>query len=50
MDSFERLNVLISRARNGLVLVGNSSTFEGSKKGGKLWSRFFDLLREGGHF
>ena len=50
MASPERLNVLISRARNGLILVGNSSTFEESKMGGKLWSRFFDLLRKGGHF
>ena len=50
MDSPERLNVLISRARNGLILVGNSSTFEQSRKGGELWSRFFDLLRKGGHF
>lgn len=50
MDSPERLNVLISRARNGLILVGNSSTFERSKKGGELWSRFFDLLRKGRHF
>ncbi|KAL4063833.1 P-loop containing nucleoside triphosphate hydrolase protein [Scleroderma citrinum] len=50
MHSPERLNVLISRARNGLILIGNSSTFERSKKGGTLWSRFFDLLRKGGHF
>lgn len=49
MSSPERLNVLISRARNGLILVGNSSTFERSRKGGQLWSQFFDLLRSGGY-
>ena len=45
MSSPERLNVLISRARNGLILIGNSSTFERSRKGGRLWTQFFDLLR-----
>ncbi|KAL4068441.1 P-loop containing nucleoside triphosphate hydrolase protein [Scleroderma yunnanense] len=49
MDSPERLNVLISRARNGLILIGNSSTFERSKKGGKLWTDFLELLRKGGN-
>ena len=33
MSSPERLNVLISWARNGLILVGNWSTFERSRKG-----------------
>ncbi|KAG6328790.1 hypothetical protein ID866_10299, partial [Astraeus odoratus] len=47
MDSPERLNVLISRARNGLILIGNSSTFEHSKKGGKLWTDFLTLVRNG---
>ncbi|KAL4063837.1 P-loop containing nucleoside triphosphate hydrolase protein [Scleroderma citrinum] len=49
MSSPERLNVLISRARNGLILIGNSSTFEFSRKGGRLWTQFFDLLRSGGY-
>ncbi|KAI6102496.1 P-loop containing nucleoside triphosphate hydrolase protein [Pisolithus croceorrhizus] len=49
MDSPERLNVLISRARNGLILIGNSATFECSKKGGKLWTDFLDLMRKGGY-
>ncbi|KAG6328788.1 hypothetical protein ID866_10301, partial [Astraeus odoratus] len=49
MDSPERLNVLISRARNGLILIGNSSTFENSKKGGKLWTDFLTLVRNGGY-
>ncbi|KAL4079908.1 P-loop containing nucleoside triphosphate hydrolase protein [Scleroderma yunnanense] len=49
MSSPERLNVLISRARNGLILIGNSSTFELSKKGGELWSKFLNLVRSGGY-
>ena len=47
MDSPERLNVLLSRARNGLVLIGNSHTFLNSKKGGGLWRRLFTLLENG---
>ncbi|KAI9457702.1 P-loop containing nucleoside triphosphate hydrolase protein, partial [Boletus coccyginus] len=47
MDSPERLNVLLSRARNGLILIGNSQTFLHSRKGGALWKRFFTLLEEG---
>ena len=47
MDSPERLNVLLSRARNGLILIGNSQTFLHSRKGGGLWKRFFTLLEKG---
>lgn len=49
MNSPERLNVLISRARDGLILIGNSRTFKSSKSGGDLWTKFFGLLRNGGH-
>ncbi|KZT43420.1 P-loop containing nucleoside triphosphate hydrolase protein [Sistotremastrum suecicum HHB10207 ss-3] len=45
----ERLNVLLSRARDGLIMIGNSSTFRGSRKGGELWSRFFTLMSKNGH-
>ena len=47
MDSPERLNVLLSRARDGLILIGNSHTFLQSKKGGALWRQFFTLLDNG---
>jgi len=46
MDAPERLNVLLSRARDGLILIGNSDTFLHSKKGGALWKRFFTLLND----
>ena len=49
MSSPERLNVLLSRARNALVLIGNAKTFEQSRRGKDLWNRFFDLLRDGLH-
>ncbi|KAK8109232.1 NFX1-type zinc finger-containing protein 1 [Apiospora sp. TS-2023a] len=46
MSSPERLNVLISRARNCLVMIGNMDTFTKSKKGAALWTQFFALLKE----
>ncbi|KIK92929.1 hypothetical protein PAXRUDRAFT_546697 [Paxillus rubicundulus Ve08.2h10] len=49
MNSPERVNVLLSRARNGLILIGNSNTFQRSKTGGDLWRKLFGLLRDGGH-
>jgi len=48
MSSHERLNAFISPAWNDLIVVGNSSTFVRLRKGGRLWTRFFDLLRSGG--
>ncbi|KAJ6542569.1 hypothetical protein B0H19DRAFT_302681 [Mycena capillaripes] len=41
----ERLNVLLSRARDALILIGNSDTFTRSRKGGALWRTFFELIR-----
>ena len=49
MISPERLNVLLSRARNAMILVGNAATFLNSRKGHDLWSRFMDLLAKGAH-
>jgi hypothetical protein len=49
MFSPERLNVLLSRPRNAFIMVGNSDTFLNSRKGKELWTRFFGLLRSGGH-
>ncbi|KAJ8468551.1 hypothetical protein ONZ45_g17203 [Pleurotus djamor] len=49
MFSPERLNVLLSRARLGLIMVGNTTTFSSSKKGGEIWGKLFDLLRKAGH-
>ncbi|KAG2151640.1 P-loop containing nucleoside triphosphate hydrolase protein [Suillus bovinus] len=46
MKSPERLNVLLSRARDGLILIGNMNTFQSKSP---LWNRLFDLLRQAAH-
>lgn len=45
----ERLNVLLSRARDGLVLLGNPQTFLEARKGKELWKRLFGLLKKCGY-
>ena len=50
MSSPERLNVLLSRARNGLIIIGNSKTFLKSRSGKETWSKFFDLIKRLGYF
>lgn len=47
MAAPERLNVLLSRARKAIVIVGNSETFLASRKGHNTWIPFFNLLRQG---
>lgn len=51
MFSPERVNVLLSRARNGLIIIGNAETFGNTRNpvGKALWSKVFDLLKAGGH-
>jgi hypothetical protein len=49
MAAPERLNVLLSRARNVLILVGNSETFVSSRKGRKAWKPLIDQLKSNGH-
>ena len=49
MFSPERLNVLLSRARNALIMIGNANTFMKSSKGGGLWTRLFEMLKQNGH-
>ncbi|EHK17219.1 uncharacterized protein TRIVIDRAFT_210598 [Trichoderma virens Gv29-8] len=44
----ERLVVLMSRARQGLILFGNMNTFLASKKGKELWKGYFDAMKEKG--
>ncbi|TFK48386.1 P-loop containing nucleoside triphosphate hydrolase protein [Heliocybe sulcata] len=49
MFSPERLNVLLSRARDAFIMIGNASTFMKSRKGGEIWSKLFGMLQQGGH-
>jgi DNA replication protein DnaC len=46
MTAPERLNVLLSRARKALIIIGNSSTFLASRRGADTWRPFFKLLTE----
>ncbi|KAF8957451.1 P-loop containing nucleoside triphosphate hydrolase protein [Flammula alnicola] len=49
MFSPERLNVLLSRARNALIMLGNANTFRNARKGKELWRDLFGLLGDGKH-
>ncbi|KAG1720035.1 P-loop containing nucleoside triphosphate hydrolase protein, partial [Suillus occidentalis] len=49
MNSPERLNVLISRARNGFIMIGNSQTFINARRGKELWGKFFELVKKGAY-
>lgn len=49
MSSPERLNVLLSRARDALVIIGNADTFFNARKGRELWTRFLKLLQKDNH-
>ncbi|KAI6815896.1 P-loop containing nucleoside triphosphate hydrolase protein [Hortaea werneckii] len=48
MSSPERLNVLLSRARKALILIGNSETFMARTKGAATWKPLFDTLASNG--
>lgn len=49
MAAPERVNVLLSRARDVLIMVGNSETFLSSRKGHKCWKPLLDQLNTNGH-
>lgn len=44
----ERVNVLLSRARNGLILVGDPATLTGSPAGERQWGGVLDQLTAAG--
>ena len=45
MSSPERLNVLLSRARMALIMIGNAKTFITSRKGKESWAPLFNKLK-----
>ncbi|KAK7464371.1 hypothetical protein VKT23_006538 [Stygiomarasmius scandens] len=49
MFSPERLNVLLSRARNALIMIGNSDTFTKARRGKEMWQKLFEFLKKQGH-
>ncbi|SPO07334.1 related to ECM32 - DNA dependent ATPase/DNA helicase B [Cephalotrichum gorgonifer] len=49
LSSPERLNVVLTRARQAVIMIGHMDTFLASKKGGGLWKKLFNLLKEGGY-
>ncbi|EJU00451.1 NFX1-type zinc finger-containing protein 1 [Dacryopinax primogenitus] len=49
MSSPERVNVLMSRARNGLIIIGNLDTFSDPRTGGGTWVPLLSMLKEDGH-
>jgi len=49
MSAPERLNVLLSRARDALVMIGNAQTFLKSRNANKAWKPFLDFIDEKGH-
>ena len=50
MSSPERLNVLLSRARTGLIIIGNSEAFLKSRSGKEIWTKFFNMIKRLGYF
>ncbi|KAJ6784538.1 hypothetical protein PWT90_06756 [Aphanocladium album] len=46
MRSPQRLNVLLSRARNGIILFGNMDTFLASQHAADCWQPFFHCMKE----
>ncbi|CEL08763.1 hypothetical protein ASPCAL11908 [Aspergillus calidoustus] len=48
MSAPQRLNVLLSRARDVLIMFGNSQTFKQSRKGQDIWIPLFDQLQANG--
>jgi hypothetical protein len=49
MSSPQRVNVLLSRARNALIMIGNAYTFMNSRKGKEVWVPLMDKLKQDGH-
>ncbi|KAF1835315.1 P-loop containing nucleoside triphosphate hydrolase protein [Decorospora gaudefroyi] len=49
MSSPQRVNVMLSRARNALIMIGNADTFMNSRKGKDVWVPLMDRLKRDGH-
>ncbi|KAF2471116.1 P-loop containing nucleoside triphosphate hydrolase protein [Lindgomyces ingoldianus] len=49
MSAPQRVNVLLSRARNALIMIGNAETFMSSRKGKDVWVPLMEQLKKDGH-
>lgn len=49
MSAPQRVNVLLSRARNALIMIGNAQTFMSSRKGKEVWVPLMNQLKREGH-
>lgn len=49
MSAPQRVNVMLSRARNGLLIIGNPDTFTSSRKGKDVWMPLMNKLKLDGH-
>lgn len=49
MAAPQRLNVLLSRARMALIMIGNADTFTKSRRGKEAWVPFLNRLSENRH-
>ncbi|PVI08396.1 P-loop containing nucleoside triphosphate hydrolase protein [Periconia macrospinosa] len=49
MSAPQRVNVLLSRARDALIMIGNADTFLNSRKGKEVWAPLMDQLKRDGH-
>jgi len=44
----QRVNVLLSRARDALIMIGNAETFMSSRKGKEVWVPLMEQLKRDG--
>lgn len=49
MSAPQRVNVMLFRARNALIVFGNPDMFVQSRKGRDVWIPLMDELRRAGH-
>jgi hypothetical protein len=49
MAAPQRVNVLLSRAKNALIMIGNARTFMESRKGREVWTPLMEMLKKDGH-
>ena len=49
MSAPQRLNVLLSRARNAMIMFGSVETFKKSRKGKDTYGKFFEIMNGAGH-